>query len=294
MTKSSCTGVLVRRARTKRVSRDSGLVFDVNANLYPSRDGSKSFYMCAAPKTGCSQWIMLLNYLLTGRKFHSGDVHRSQARKAAVLNFKSESTYDTLNDVNVARVLVMRNPYDRVVSSYHDFLRRNADSVEHKNVTFEHFVKYFVSSTSVWQSWDKQPHDHRSPITAGCNIWDKDKNTFLLEWDFILRLEEMILWSECLLNELQLQNIVRRGWRTPTGRLFKKGIDLSASTENGELAKRIINNLPWPHTREVTVGHESINQTGRELYTAETVDIVNQVFKVDFQVGGYPLWDGVL
>lgn len=289
---SACDMILIQRNRTRRLSIESGLVYDINANLYPSRAGSTPFYMCSFPKTGCSQWIMILHYLLTGEKSATGNVHRFQARKKALLNFSDITSYDTLNDARVPRVLIMRNPYDRVVSAYHDFQKRNAAIEQARNVTFEIFVKNIVSPRPPWQSWNLQPTDHRMPITSGCNTWDHGQKMYRFEWDFVLRLEEMMLWSECLLKKLGLEDITRYGWDTPSGHLFNNGINLYASTDNVELADRTVNQRGWRSARAVQVGHESIGKSGRELFNYDTIDIVNEAFRVDFQVGGYPLWDG--
>jgi|EP00982_Pelagococcus_subviridis_P016014 hypothetical protein len=109
-----------------------------NLNVYPSRDGSREFVLCASAKTGCSQWVMLLNYLWNGKKIvpksksangagdesSLGDIHLTGARQATVV--KSDSA--VLRDASVPRILIMRDPYERTVSSYHDFRRRNAAS----------------------------------------------------------------------------------------------------------------------------------------------------------------------
>ena len=109
-----------------------------NLNVYPSRDGSREFVLCASAKTGCSQWVMLLNYLWNGKKIvpksksangagdesSLGDIHLTGARQATVV--KSDSA--VLCDASVPRILIMRDPYERTVSSYHDFRRRNAAS----------------------------------------------------------------------------------------------------------------------------------------------------------------------
>ena len=108
---------------------------DVNLNVYPSRDGSKEFILCAYPKTGCSQMIMLLNYLWKGEKI-TARPHGQGARENNLLSRDSPA----LNSTTVPRILIMRDPYKRTVSSYHDFRRRVVGNARALSLSFEDFI----------------------------------------------------------------------------------------------------------------------------------------------------------
>lgn len=271
-----------RRDRPKRdIANVESLNNTFNANLFPSRGGSRRFYLCSYPKTGCSQWLHLLNYLLTGEKVSEGlKIHERRHRWRTMLLFPYDA--QIITDRSVPRILIMRNPYDRVLSAYHDFLKR---SPLVKNISFHDYVTDYVAGDNV----DTQYPDHRLPISRGCNIWDSDKNSYNIHWDYILKLEEMSLWSHCLFSELNLLNAVSKGWPTKSGQLFNV-VDLKNSRLIDYISP-IIGKSRWPSTLELSVGHERSKSKGWDLYTPELVRIVNQVFQVDFQVGGYALWD---
>ena len=174
---------------------------DYNLNFYPSRLGSRPFILCSYPKTGCTQWIMLLHFLVFGVKVSSLGVHYTSARSSSI--FRREKS-----NARSPKILIMRNPYDRVLSSFFDFRRRaqEVENMNEANVSFSVFVQKYIKD----RSKAIQPMDHRQPISEGCSIWD---GAYLnTEWDYILKLEEMDLWSHCLFNELNLTHIVSSGW----------------------------------------------------------------------------------
>mmetsp|Transcript_16018 Transcript_16018/g.45984 ORF Transcript_16018/g.45984 Transcript_16018/m.45984 type:complete len:298 (+) Transcript_16018:239-1132(+) len=246
-------------------------------HFYPSRLSSKPFALCAPPKTGCSQWIMLLHFLLFGQKDSTGKVHESGAR--------TQSLYNGSN--MVPKILIMRNPYDRVLSSYFDFKGRAQNTInktEQANVNFTIFVRKYIKQRAP----AVQPMDHRQPISELCNIWDGTSP--LAEWDYVLKLEEMELWSDCLFKELNLTHVIDNGWGLGgNSSLFYHGTDI--------LEKSVYQVLPaimkgkWASSKAVTVGHERKHE-GYSLYNPETVSVVNAIFEHDFQVGRYSLWDG--
>ena len=271
-----------RRARPNPdVRKPESLNNTFNANLFPSRAGSKRFYLCSYPKTGCSQWMHLLHYLLTGQKVNEGlKIHEHRHRWSTMLHFPKDT--ETLADPNIPRILIMRNPYDRVLSAYHDFLKR---SPHLKNTSFHNYVTGYVIGAET----DKQFADHRRPVSEGCNIWDHEMNSFNVHWDYILKLEEMWLWSRCLFSELNLLDVVSKGWPTHSGQLFAV-----PNLERSRLIDHIgpiIGDANWPSTLEFSIGHEGPKLMKWDVYTPELVRIVNRVFEVDFQIGRYALWD---
>ena len=272
-----------RRARPETDISDVRSLKDTfNANLYPSRDGSREFYLCSYPKTGCSQWMHLLHYLLTGEKVSEGlKIHERRHRWSTMLRFPRDVR---VLDRDILRILIMRNPYDRVLSAYHDFLKRSPL----KNTSFHTFVTMYIAGSGT----DVQFEDHRQPISSGCNIWDHDNSSYNIHWDYVLKLEEMWLWSECLFSELRLQKAVAHGWPSKSGRLF--GL---ANVENARVVDYIgpiVGKTRWPSTLEFNVGHERLVSKRWDMFTPELVRIINRIFEVDFQIGGYALWDGVI
>ena len=260
----------------------------LNLHVYPSREGSKTFLLCAFAKTGCSQWILLLNYLMFGekKKMASRDIY--QARKASVFDVTNASHLHFLRSNVVPRILIMRNPYNRVASSYADFIRRaqRAGNANQSSISFTTFVETYVEKREI----AIQPMDHRQPISEGCHIWHNESP--LMEWDYVLRLEEMVLWSNCLFNELNLTHIIDKGWgKNGTVPLFNRTTSMLVLHVNDVLPS-ILGRQPWPSQKTFETGHERVKSSHESFFTPHTIEIINRVFERDFQIGQYALWDG--
>lgn len=239
---------------------------DINLNIYPSRDGSKEFILCAYPKTGCSQWIMLLNYLWKGEKITTGE-HQSRARENNRLTQDSPS----LNSTTVPRILIMRDPYKRTVSSYHDFKRRNGEKA--RSMPFEDFIRNFVANSSV-TTW-KQGLDHRRPISEGCS----NPSWIHGGWDYVFQLELMALWLPCIQEMLNLAHITSDGWSNSS--LFKT-VELSVQDKY----RLLVHGGGKSLSKSIVTGHENPDE---DLHTPYTIEVVNRVFFNDFVLGGYKL-----
>ena len=265
--RDSLASTVCRMLKRKR-NNDLPLKEDFNLNMYPSRDGSRKFVMCAYPKTGCSQWIMLLHYLWTGEKLslagHDFEhIHRTGARLYSMATVKSAG----IRSLDVPRILIMRNPYERTISAYHDFKRRNDD----RDITFEKFMFDNVNRTSR----SKQPIDHRMPISMGCS-----SSTWMHGgWDYVFQLEQMSLWLPCLLRELNLTHVVASGW--DDGSLFHV-----PKFSCHEMLQVALVGGDAKSVKAFKTGHESPKD---DLHTAATIDIVHRVFHNDFVIGGYKL-----
>ena len=106
------------------------------------------------PKTGgvsISQWLtrnVKGEYLLD--KQHGGK-HADQTRIAKFLKLKQQPMGYTF--------CVVRNPWDRVVSAYHYYLRRKAID---KNISFEDFLRgqWNKSKGNIWGCATKQMHEY--------------------------------------------------------------------------------------------------------------------------------------
>ena len=260
---------------------------DYNLNFYPSRMGSRPFILCAYPKSGCTQWIMLLHFLMFGIKVSSMEVHYTSARSSSIFNEKEITRYK-LYSKHTPKILIMRNPYERVLSSFFDFRRRakNEENMNEANVSFPVFVQKYIKN----RSKAIQPMDHRQPISEGCNIWNGENLN--AKWDYILKLEEMELWADCIFKELNLTHIVESGWG-------EEGNSSLFHYDNKVLGQLIDSVLPsivkkekWQSTKTFATGHERLKRE-ENLYTPHIISIINTVFERDFQVGRYPLWDGV-
>jgi len=245
---------------------------DVNLNIYPSRDGSKEFIMCSYPKTGCSQMIMLLNYLWKGEKITTAQ-HNQGARQNNMLARDSPS----FNSTTVPRILIMRDPYKRTVSSYHDFKRRNAGNARALSLSFEDFIGNIVANSSATKATVgfEQPLDHRRPISEGCS----NPSWIHGGWDYVFQLEQMALWLPCFQEMLNLTHIISGGWRNSS--LFKT-VELSVQDKYRLFVHADGKSL----SKAVVTGHENPKE---DIHTPYTIEVVNRVFFNDFVLGGYKL-----
>jgi hypothetical protein len=259
---------LCRTFKTPR-NRDLNVTgVEFNLNLYPSRDDSKPFLMCAYPKAGCTQWIELLHYLRTGEKLVEGiNIHNHRDRYATLITNNSTEVFDR----DISTVLITRDPYERTISSYFDFLRRN----QNRNVTFVGFLKDYVKAEKI--PHNKQALDHRRPISQGCAIRSSGGAA---AWDYVLQLEKMSLWLECLLKDLKLMDAVSQGWGDAQSSLFKaqtltftEAIFIAMAGGDETL------------TKARKTGHERTRKA--DIHTPETIAIVNEIFRDDFVLGGY-------
>lgn len=258
----------------KRERRQTVTAFtpDVNLNIYHGRDGSKEFIMCAYPKTGCSQWIMLLHYLWKGEKKTSGQ-HDEGARQNNLLNRDSS----VLNSTTVPRILIMRDPYKRTVSSYHDFKRRNRNNARAQSMPFEDFILNIVANSSVTKTTTgfEQGLNHRRPISEGCS----NPSWIHGGWDYIFQLEQTPLWLPCFEDMLNLTHIISEGWNNSS--LFKT-VETSVQDKYRILSYGAAKSL----SKSIITGHENPET---DLHTPRTIEVVNRVFFHDFVLGGYKL-----
>jgi len=263
------------------------LDWDVNLNFYPSRQGSRPFVACVYPKIASSQWIHLLHFLRTGEVLGNVGlkIHEEKDREHTAIDTSLEKDVNILLDSSIKRLLITRNPYDRVVSAYFDMKRR-----DQRNGTFT-FGEFVYQYLVLGKKDTNQPEDHRIPFTSGCNIWNATDYRYSLQWNYILKLEEMSLWSSCLLDDLQLRSITSKGWATKSGRLFEESIDPSFPLL--AFYGQLMGFVKWPSTQAYKVGHERHTREWASMYTPQLVKYVNEIYASDFIVGGYPLWDGV-
>ena len=239
---------------------------DLNLNIYPSRDGSKEFILCAYPKTGCSQWIMLLHYLWTGERITTNP-HQQGARDAGVL----KSDDQRLNSTDIPRILIMRDPYKRTISSYHDFKGRIGNA-RAQSMSFEDFIVNIVANSSFVSA---QGSDHRRPISEGCS----NPSWIHGGWDYVFQLEQMAVWLPCFQEMMNFTSIISEGWNNSS--LFR-------TTKLGvrDVYRILVHGDEKSLSKSIVTGHENSDE---DLHTPRTIEVVNTIFFNDFVLGGYKL-----
>jgi hypothetical protein len=120
---------------------------------------------------------MLLHYLWTGERITTNP-HQQGARDAGVL----KSDDQRLNSTDIPRILIMRDPYKRTISSYHDFKGRIGNA-RAQSMSFEDFIVNIVANSSFVSA---QGSDHRRPISEGCS----NPSWIHGGWDYVFQLEQ--------------------------------------------------------------------------------------------------------
>ena len=101
---------------------------------------------------------MLLHYLQTGEKIMVGHHDRGDRQGSQV-----QVDDPCLNNTDVPSILIMRDPYKRTVSSYHDFKQRNRGNAHAQGMSFEDYILNIVANSSATKATTgfEQYPDHR-------------------------------------------------------------------------------------------------------------------------------------
>lgn len=106
----------------------------------------------------------------------------------------------------------------------------------------------------------------------------------------ILRLEEQSCWFPCFVHQVGVTpSLLQHGWN-------KFSASSCYYTATGNCTDMLTFIDPANLTSKMATGN--VHATGAsnkmlEYYTAESADIVSRLYQHDFEILGYPLWDGV-
>ena len=117
--------------------------------------------------------------------------------------------------------------------------------------------------------------DHRLPIILGCS----NPSWMQGGLDYVFQLEQMSLWLPCVLNMLDLADIVSEGWSGSKLFIVREMSDM-------ERFHSLLYGAPSHSSKSMETGHENPDF---DLRTSDTIDVVNRVSFDDFVLGGYKL-----
>jgi hypothetical protein len=250
-------------------------------------ESGRPFFLCAAPKTGCTSWANFGAYLHTGKVIdkellerrpglvHSIDLLKDLRTRLADPKSRPVQMFDKHE-----RVLIARNPYIRFVSSYLDWLFRHRLSP--KDVSMKRFFVMYKARNLTEAGYLKTAYSHIDPISLACNMQN-------VGYTFILRVEQQNLWFEWMLQRYGMAKELKK-WMLSGNVLYNPGTN--GSSKVADHLGAVLGHRAWPSEKH----HDSHNRNseGRlmEFYTPELARGVFLLFEADFVYLGYPAWDG--
>merc|ERR1712136_64367 len=177
--------------------------------------------------------------------------------------------------VHRERLVIVRNPYTRFLSSFLDWMFRN----HQPNVSFEEFVMRYEHNDM--KGYVYLP-SHVRPAAQVCQI-------HLYAMTGFLRVEQMDLWFNAFIKRFGLDRFVDA--LSAKDKLFYKA-KLTNGTRVADAMLEVFGKIPWRGTSAKT-GH--VRDAGAHLTEYYTPQLAQKVFDLqrdDFEHFGYPAWDG--
>ena len=266
------------------------MLFDKSSGMEPNRpfryfNSTTPFFVCTAPKTGCTTWGVLQHYVNSGVSVFDNPTKiytRPFASKSDKWNSYNRDLFDELKKRD--RIWIARNPFVRFVSSYLDWLHRN--SIATSDVNFESFVSlveaYVRGNYKVFKGRKFLP-SHVLTITSVCK-------SQVFGTDVVLRLEEMELWYDPFMHHYGL-DVFEAKLQAEHGQIFYKP-NVDNTTLLSSRLKEAIGLKAWRGS-PLKTGHirNSIDMLG-EHYTPDLARRVFNLQRRDFEAFGYPAWGG--
>lgn len=243
------------------------------------------FYICTAPKTGCTAWKTFFLYINTGilippktLKINPGAVHGNQNasvyRTDSMLLDLLQTTFPVHD-----RFVVARNPYVRFISSYQDWLYRVGKKSE--QVPFPQFVNMVQQRD--FSGFLASPINHIDPVSHFCNLES-------VPYTSVLRVEEQPLWFDAFLKSYKLEDSMER--YTAAGNVVFRH-DLHGGASVMDYIASIVGKEPWPGKALNSSHHRNSVNMLTDFYTSPgLVDNVTNLIMEDLRRFQYPLWDG--
>ena len=261
-----------------------------NKSMEPNRpfyyfNSTTPFFMCNAPKTGCTTWGVLQHYVNSNVSVFDDPERiytRPFASKSDKWNSYNRNLFDELKKRD--RIWIARNPFVRFVSSYLDWLHRN--SIAASDVNFETFislVEAYVRGNNTAFVGRKFLPSHVLTITSVCK-------SQVFGTDIVLRLEEMELWYDTFMHHYGL-DVFEAKLQAEHGQNFYKP-DLGNATLLSERFAEAIGLKAWRGSTLKTSHIHNSTDVLREHYTPDLARRVFNLQRKDFEAFGYPAWGG--
>lgn len=248
---------------------------------------------CGIPKNGMTEWIKFFRYQ-QGSKDYLAKPHSKVDRYHLFMSRLSiDKARNILNDPNWTRAVFIRNPYERLLSSYMDKIvgeNYGGNEFNMQNMSFEEFVDAIADTSTLDNCKDPKGLDvcsdpHWRPQIAMCGL-----DYLLPKFNFIANFNHIAEHSKLLLEKVGL-------WEE-YGKTFDDGKDTIlqqtwAREYSSPAPKRLPNETMWGFNQRgpSRVDRHRIHSTNsktffQEYYTPELMETVRKLYDLDFKV-----WD---
>lgn len=241
------------------------------------------FWLCAAPKTGCTGWFFFILYVNDGivvpknvSQSNPGIIHGKYAenRKSWTVQFTKRNQKDIVERFsNFPHYVVGRNPYVRFVSSWKDWMHRTGRS----NVTLAQFAEIYAKRQEFTVI------DHVDSVSKYCGVGNPLKYT-------ALRVEEQALWFDGFLEKYNLTQAMKHYTQLGGNTLFASALHDESLLTN--YLASVIGKEPWLGTTFQSSHHRGSIKSVTDYYTPQLAAKVTEWFLEDFIHFHYPVWDG--
>lgn len=200
------------------VAGDEEHIVNRRAALIVSK--ARKFMYCGIPKCGVSRWRRLIRRIEGVESWADKMAHNPDVNGLTYFSSYSPAEATRLaNDPGMTIMLIVRNPYSRLLSGWLDKRKFPQFNLPQK---FADFV-WYVSNTS-----DMKLNEHFKPMASFCGVREG-----MLFTD-ILKLEEVDVWGPEIVRRLNLTDAVKSGWK---GGFFPSTVDVPLHNHNA--AKRL-------------------------------------------------------
>lgn len=241
------------------------------------------FFVCNAPKTGCTAWKYFWEYVNTGKRWNSSDIERKPGLIHAHFGQKAQSQPSHNLDQISEIVTVGRNPYVRFLSSYLDWLHRAQKN--EASAPFDLFADEFLkikkghSSNNFFKGY---PLDHIESISKFCEVWTQNST--------VVRVEEEALWINRFLTKYHLKE--KMDEYTSQGNLvYSSGLREDSLVK--DFTSQISGSAAWPSDMMKSSHHRGSAEKITIHYTPDIARKVTEIVFDDLLNFGYPVWDGI-
>ena len=265
--------------------------------------------ICLGFKAGFTDWSTLITTLVGSPPLHSKSAISRVVHYIPYWRAPSSPRFTaSASTCGVTRVMITRNPYERMLSYWLDKVRDSCNSASNKaikckktmywphrlppNASFPDAVRHIANATTTANNYFAWLHYAPVSITTCARCVDNRAR--------ILKLEYVETWYSQLVAELGLAAVVSdvKLWRNKPGRCFQQlagSCYLSAAVvETGNLATtqlRRDSDNPCP-IRSLQHHVRAACHQMQYYYNAETAHLVTAYAQADLKAFHYPPWRG--
>eukprot|EP01025_Chloroclados_australasicus_P052284 TRINITY_DN6089_c0_g1_i1.p1 TRINITY_DN6089_c0_g1~~TRINITY_DN6089_c0_g1_i1.p1 ORF type:complete len:367 (+),score=26.08 TRINITY_DN6089_c0_g1_i1:824-1924(+) len=187
-----------------------------SSKLYKSvlyMNGSKDnqeFILCISPKAGITRMLQLL-YKIEHQDYDGkmGSYLYRESLYHPLSRMHTEKVRNLLNNEQIPRFLLVRNPFVRAVSMFQEkivkvkHMREEFFGSNRTEATFQNFVeRLYAKKFDPYPDLDK----HFISQSQFCKL------PMGMSYNYILKMENINLWFDCFVKRVNVQDEVRTGW----------------------------------------------------------------------------------